>query len=434
MHSLLKLVERRTLPRLARFSSLGTAHRLDHDLRQRPRWVVTEEDIGGYKPGGYRPTTVGEHLSSGQYEILRKLGHGQQSTIWLARNRESSKDTCVTLKIFASELSGGAASAEVAAFERLRERDPHHPGCAHVPSLLDTFWSESRYGRHLCVVIELLGVDVHNIANSYFLLHKHVIPEFVAKRVMRDILLALDYCHTKCHLVHTDIKLSNVLTSFDYQLTHSDPLLDAPFQTYQAQAPDGTPITITERGGFLDTPEKALDEEGWKKVRFILADFGSVHLAPGNVLEHYAEHLISSPASRPPEVFMQVPWNATCDIWSAGMVLFQLLALQTLFPSNVPEELFPLCLYMVLGRLPDSVIAKSPIAGGYFNRSDGTPHPEFGVGSAHISLREEFAVLPTQFRPSEAAIDFLLRMLVLDPAERPTPRQLLDDPWLSDVV
>ena len=49
-----------------------------------PMWVRSEECLEGYCPGGYRPTVVGERLHSDRYEILAKLGHGDQSTIWLA--------------------------------------------------------------------------------------------------------------------------------------------------------------------------------------------------------------------------------------------------------------------------------------------------------------------------------------------------------------
>ena len=45
------------------------------------------EDIEGYRAGGYHPIQVGEVLRSGRYFVLRKLGYGSYSTVWLARDQ-----------------------------------------------------------------------------------------------------------------------------------------------------------------------------------------------------------------------------------------------------------------------------------------------------------------------------------------------------------
>jgi serine/threonine-protein kinase SRPK3 len=45
------------------------------------------EDVHGYKPGGYHPVTLGDEFSRGRYKVVRKLGHGDFSTVWLCRDR-----------------------------------------------------------------------------------------------------------------------------------------------------------------------------------------------------------------------------------------------------------------------------------------------------------------------------------------------------------
>ena len=42
-----------------------------------------EEGQEGYRKGGYHPVTVGE-IYNNRYEIIRKLGWGHFSTVWLA--------------------------------------------------------------------------------------------------------------------------------------------------------------------------------------------------------------------------------------------------------------------------------------------------------------------------------------------------------------
>ena len=45
-----------------------------------------EEDLEDYRPGGYHPVNIGDEFSNGRYVIVRKLGWGHFSTVWLARD------------------------------------------------------------------------------------------------------------------------------------------------------------------------------------------------------------------------------------------------------------------------------------------------------------------------------------------------------------
>ena len=44
------------------------------------------EWVEDYRPGGYHPVVPGDFFNNGQYKIIRKLGEGSYSTVWLARN------------------------------------------------------------------------------------------------------------------------------------------------------------------------------------------------------------------------------------------------------------------------------------------------------------------------------------------------------------
>jgi hypothetical protein len=55
---------------------------------QRPsRTMIGEhEDVEDYRPGGLHPIDIGDDcsLDGQEYTIVRKLGHGSVSTVWLA--------------------------------------------------------------------------------------------------------------------------------------------------------------------------------------------------------------------------------------------------------------------------------------------------------------------------------------------------------------
>ena len=57
-------------------------------LSQSQQSVMTEdeEDLEDYRPGGYHPVNIGDDFSTGRYMIVRKLGWGHFSTVWLARD------------------------------------------------------------------------------------------------------------------------------------------------------------------------------------------------------------------------------------------------------------------------------------------------------------------------------------------------------------
>jgi hypothetical protein len=46
----------------------------------------TTEEADFYSTGGFHPVSLGDTFNSGTYKVMRKLGYGQYSTVWLARD------------------------------------------------------------------------------------------------------------------------------------------------------------------------------------------------------------------------------------------------------------------------------------------------------------------------------------------------------------
>lgn len=59
---------------------------LTDDERRFKTITLPCEWVEDYRPGGYHPVVLGEIFNNGQYRVMRKLGEGSYSTVWLARD------------------------------------------------------------------------------------------------------------------------------------------------------------------------------------------------------------------------------------------------------------------------------------------------------------------------------------------------------------
>ena len=50
-----------------------------------------DEGTEGYRKGGYHPVKPGDLFKSGRYSVVRKLGWGHFSTVWLVSDRETGR-------------------------------------------------------------------------------------------------------------------------------------------------------------------------------------------------------------------------------------------------------------------------------------------------------------------------------------------------------
>lgn len=167
-----------------------------------------EEDEEDYCKGGYHPVTIGERYKKGRYEIVRKLGWGHFSTVWLARDLDNG-GRHVALKVVRSASHyTETALDEISLLRRIVTANEHHPGRRHVVSLLDSFHHEGPHGTHVCMVFEVLGENLLGLIKRYR--HKGI-PAPIVKQITKQVLLGLDYLHRECGIIHTDLKPENVL-------------------------------------------------------------------------------------------------------------------------------------------------------------------------------------------------------------------------------
>ncbi|KAG9122452.1 serine/threonine protein kinase, CMGC group [Ceratobasidium sp. 392] len=187
-----------------------------------------EEDWEDYVKGGYHPVQLGDTFSDGRYTVVRKLGWGHFSTVWLAKDSKHNRH--VALKVVKSaQRYTETALDEIKLLQRLISGDVNHPGRRHVIGFLDHFRHKGPNGNHVCMVFEVLGenllglikrhqasehsVSARVLANNQ--IQAKGVPVHLVKQISKQILLGLDYMHRQCGVIHTDLKPENVLICID---------------------------------------------------------------------------------------------------------------------------------------------------------------------------------------------------------------------------
>jgi len=173
-----------------------------------------EEDWEDYVKGGYHPVKIGDLFSDGRYKVVRKLGWGHFSTVWLAKDEKLNRHVALKVVKSAPRYTETALD-EIKLLQRLiTSSNPpaHHPGRSHVISFLDHFRHKGPNGTHICMVFEVLGENLLGLIKRH---QNKGVPIHLVKQIAKQVLLGLDYMHRSCGLIHTDLKPENVLIAID---------------------------------------------------------------------------------------------------------------------------------------------------------------------------------------------------------------------------
>lgn len=169
--------------------------------------TADEEDSEDYCKGGYHPVTVGEQFKDGKYTVVRKLGWGHFSTVWLSKDNVTKKHVALKVVRSAAHYTETAID-EIKLLNKIVQAKPDHPGRKHVVSLLDSFEHKGPNGTHVCMVFEVLGENLLGLIKRW---NHRGIPMALVKQITKQVLLGLDYLHRECGIIHTDLKPENVL-------------------------------------------------------------------------------------------------------------------------------------------------------------------------------------------------------------------------------
>ncbi|HUD72294.1 MAG TPA: serine/threonine-protein kinase [Dongiaceae bacterium] len=302
---------------------------------------VTGLDAASSFPGSPPPPEEQELDAVGPYRLLRRIGTGGMGVVYLATRADGQFEKEVALKL----VRRGLDTEEILARFR-RERQIlarlEHP---HIARLLDGSVSDD--GRPYLVMEYVEGEPV----TTWCAAHAAGIDERL--RLFHDIGETVQYAHRNL-VVHRDLKPSNILVSADGQVK----LLDFGIAKLLAEEGGERAATLTRSGYSPMTPEYAA-----------------------------------------PEQALDAPLTTAADVYSLGVVLYELLTGQRPPRGRTPEA----------GALPGSLPAPT---------TDTGPPPPSRIVATERQRRRLRGDLDT----------ITLKALQHDPARRyRTVEALLDD-------
>lgn len=453
-----------------------------------------QEDASQYCRGGYHPVMIGDVFDN-RYRVIRKLGWGHFSTVWLCCDTEC--DQYVALKVVKSAIHYGETAAdEIRLLAAIRDADPSDPYREKIVRLMNNFTVRGVNGKHTCLVFEALGCSLYKliVKNNY-----QGLALVQVKSIIKQVLQGLHYLHSKCNIIHTDIKPENILLvidnaaamnqQIDHEVTNlrvqgvefpdsyvsafekrrdrssraesmattssirsSTSKLLAPTECGSDEPAEGATASIVnrykiERKNSQCNSGKTAQEDTERAIPTIHSYSNAIQtmINSGNVSvkiadlgnacydHHHFSQDIQTRQYRSIEVLLGATYTYTADIWSVACLAFELATGDYLFDPHAGEN---------YSRDEDHLAHIIELLGNVpFSLVSSGKHGSkyFKYGHLrHIKKLKPWSLCNVliekyEWDPSDAKqfTDFLLPMLSFDPLTRASAAQCLKHPWLN---
>lgn len=287
-----------------------------------------------------------------RYEIGREIGRGNFASVHEALDRKTGEMVAVKM------MDKSTTPRELCAQElRILREIETEVGHSRLTPIQDVFETDTE----LCFVLELIrGGDFYEHVTK-----NGRLDEYDAAKVIRKLIYALEALH-RHGIIHRDIKLENIL------LSSSRKDMDSAFNAFK------------------------------------ITDFGyAKHVTEEDSFTNYAGTL----GYTAPEVLANKHYSTACDVWSAGVVLYVLLAGYPPFPYKDGFE-------------PSTASFDELVAA----ELEAIHH-----GRKREAWNLQFEVEPWNTISTDAK-RLVSGMLRIDPLERFSTSRVLNDPWIQKAT
>lgn len=203
------------------------------------------------------------------------------------------------------------------------------------------------------------------------------------QKIAKQLLAALDYVHS-LRLIHCDLKPENILV------------------------------------------------KSYSNCFVKVIDFGS-----SCFVDDHLSSYVQSRSYRAPEVMLGLPYDQKIDLWSLGCILAELWTGYVLFQNDSVQSLLARIIG-IIGDFPYHLMTRGRYVPQYFTQdgqlyqelTDSPTCPDRGR-RLHLLVPKKTSLQQRMCTDSKEFLDFMERLLTLDPSKRPTAAEALRHPWIT---
>ncbi|EFE38193.1 protein kinase, putative [Trichophyton verrucosum HKI 0517] len=387
--------------------------------------AIEEEAIPDYKADRFYPVKLGE-VFEGRFQVIAKLGFGSSSTIWLARDLRHVSPHSLCLKYLAViTLSNCCRRHEYVALKvymhtskYLREPPFYDHISRHLTNtksqyerqnirrVLSTFQLAGPHGIHPVLVCEASQMSLRDMKTVFF---PNGFEESFVKAATIELLKAVEFSSTPAQGSFTPVYIhpGNLLLGlYDNNVLQVLEKMEFDSPVPRKPVSDSRTIYMSRLGKPKEGP-------------MLLSDFGEARIGPG---PHGGD--IMPLEFRAPEVLLYVGWSYPVDIWSVGLT--RLFTARDEEDGQAYDAVHFAEMIAALGPPPAEFLAKNPE-----RRADFWGEKGEWLELAPIPEGRTLESVENRLENNEKFLKFIRRALTWMPEERPTAKELMQDPWLT---
>ncbi|EDN10327.1 predicted protein [Histoplasma mississippiense (nom. inval.)] len=236
--------------------------------------AIEEQTLPRYHQRNYYPVKTGE-IFKDRYQIIVKLGYGAYPTVWLAWDKRVKQYT--SLKVGVSQNTDSSPVLNeinmLQRSKRFAETDQRDLPGVGFTRLADDIFEIDRAPcgkRHFCIASKPQGQSIRVLQETF---PNAMLPKLLLKSIVHRLWFSINWFHSTCGVIHTDISPQNVLM----QLEDDSSLKD--IEDQEALNPSIPVITTDGVAPVYRSRTTKLELSGLP----VLTDFGQMRLAEGHI-------------------------------------------------------------------------------------------------------------------------------------------------------
>lgn len=356
--------------------------------------VVFDREKTGFEETKDFPIVINS-IIGGRYQVVEYLGSAAFSKAIQCYDIHTEQMVC--MKIIENNKDYFDQSIDEIKLLRFITANCDDLDTKNLLKVIDYFYHK----EHLFIVTELLRDNLYEYSKySREVEKKHYFNVARLQKVTKQILNALNFIHD-LNLIHCDLKPENILI------------------------------------------------KSYSRSEVKVIDFGSSCF----IHDHLSSY-VQSRSYRAPEVILGCKYDYKIDMWSLGCILAELFTGYVLFQNDSVQGLLSRVIG-IIGPIPEYMMKEGKLVSNFFTREgliymeapDEDEESQSGIPPAgrkkrvraddeelkvHILVAKKTTLKQRMACDDDNFVDFVRWLLEIDPLKRPTAKQALTHPWLTE--